>query len=272
MIASLLIGIIGSTDLVRTRRWPGSGWVYLSALWGAFVAFAVLGLAIHPLVAVTMVALAAGWVRLMPAADSDLPRKLWPALGLGVLAVAAALAGDRWASLGVPSGAALSSPVADAYRNAGGMVGDVPLHALVATIAVAVFLISSSNIVTRAALGRAALATPTATSRRAAWELRIRGRIVGEIGESSPAAAPTTVLQGGRLIGPMERLLIVVLSLLGAYVLIGALVAAKGVVRFPEISADRGVGSKAEEFLVGSLTSWSLAAAGALYLAAVIRL
>ena len=43
-------------------------------------------------------------------------------------------------------------------------------------------------------------------------------------------------------------------------------VAAKGIVRFPEISEDRGVGGKAEEFLVGSFTSWAIAAAAVLYL------
>ena len=46
---------------------------------------------------------------------------------------------------------------------------------------------------------------------------------------------------------------------LGALVFLGA---ALGLVRFPEISADRGEGSRAEEFLVGSLASWGIAAAG----------
>lgn len=52
------------------------------------------------------------------------------------------------------------------------------------------------------------------------------------------------------------------LALVGAPVLIAALIAAKGIVRYPEISADRGAGSKAEEFLIGSLTSWALAGIG----------
>ena len=82
-----------------------------------------------------------------------------------------------------------------------------------------------------------------------------------------PSAAPTDPaadgLRGGRYIGPMERLLMVVLGLAQAYPVIAALMAAKGIVRFPEISADRGAGSRAEEFLIGSLTSWGLAAAGA---------
>lgn len=67
----------------------------------------------------------------------------------------------------------------------------------------------------------------------------------------------------------MERLLVVLRALVGAYVLIGALIAAKGVVRFPEISEDRGLGYKAEEFLIGSFASWTIAALAAIYLAMV---
>jgi len=45
----------------------------------------------------------------------------------------------------------------------------------------------------------------------------------------------------------------------GAEVAIAAVVAAKGVIRFPEISQD-STGEKAEEFLIGSVSSWILAA------------
>ena len=68
-----------------------------------------------------------------------------------------------------------------------------------------------------------------------------------------------TALRGGRWIGPLERLLIIVLAGAGAEVAIAAVVAAKGVIRFPEISKD-STGEKAEEFLIGSVSSWILAA------------
>ena len=68
-----------------------------------------------------------------------------------------------------------------------------------------------------------------------------------------------TALRGGRWIGPLERLLIIVLAGAGAEVAIAAVVAAKGVIRFPEISQD-ATGEKAEEFLIGSVSSWILAA------------
>lgn len=74
-------------------------------------------------------------------------------------------------------------------------------------------------------------------------------------------------LQGGRWIGPLERVLLLLLASWGAHTAVAALVAAKGVIRFPEISKDDS-GTMAEEFLVGSLASWTLAVLGALLLAA----
>lgn len=74
-------------------------------------------------------------------------------------------------------------------------------------------------------------------------------------------------LHGGRWIGPLERVLLVLLAGASANVALAAIIAAKGVIRFPEISKDSS-GRKAEEFLIGSLTSWMLAVLGALLLVA----
>lgn len=89
------------------------------------------------------------------------------------------------------------------------------------------------------------------------------GEAMGEeLGERAP-------LRGGRWIGPLERLLIVVLAGAGAEVAIAAVVAAKGVIRFPEISQDSS-GEKAEEFLIGSVSSWILAALVSMFIRAVV--
>jgi hypothetical protein len=80
---------------------------------------------------------------------------------------------------------------------------------------------------------------------------------------SDPEPTPSPVLKGGRLIGPLERILVFVLTLAGAYTLIAAVFAAKGIVRFPEISADGKSGNRAEYFLIGSLVSWVTALAAA---------
>jgi len=71
-----------------------------------------------------------------------------------------------------------------------------------------------------------------------------------------------TPMRGGRWIGPLERILILLLASVEAPAAVAAVVAAKGVIRFPEISKDEA-GQKAEEFLIGSFTSWILAVLGA---------
>ena len=69
-------------------------------------------------------------------------------------------------------------------------------------------------------------------------------------------------MRGGRWIGSLERILILLLASVEAPAAIAAIVAAKGVIRFPEISQDKA-GQKAEEFLIGSFASWILAVLGA---------
>lgn len=83
-----------------------------------------------------------------------------------------------------------------------------------------------------------------------------------------PAPAEGSQLKGGRWIGPLERITLTGLLVTGAYPVAAGLIAAKGIVRFPEIQADQKNGNKAEYFLVGSFVSWTvaMAAAGLLYL------
>ncbi|RJN31102.1 hypothetical protein [Nesterenkonia natronophila] len=74
-------------------------------------------------------------------------------------------------------------------------------------------------------------------------------------------------LKGGRWIGPLERITLTGLLVAGAYPVVAGLIAAKGIVRFPEMQEDRAEGNKAEYFLVGSFVSWTIAiiAAGLLW-------
>jgi len=119
----------------------------------------------------------------------------------------------------------------------------VPLPTLLLGVSTALFLVASGNIVVRAALhprtGVRKLVDP----------------------ESTEQDLTMVDLRGGRLIGPVERLLIAALTLSGSFAIVAAVVAAKGIVRFPEISRDSAGGSKAEYFLVGSLVSWAVAIA-----------
>jgi hypothetical protein len=64
--------------------------------------------------------------------------------------------------------------------------------------------------------------------------------------------------QAGRWIGILERLLIYVLMLAGAAAAAGLVVAAKTILRYPEISG-KPAAIDPEYVLVGSLASWLLA-------------
>jgi hypothetical protein len=81
---------------------------------------------------------------------------------------------------------------------------------------------------------------------------------------------PAEQLRGGRLLGPMERLVILGLGLAGQLTAAGLVIAAKGLIRFPELQAKRsettavdgvGIDAVTEYFLVGSFVSWILALA-----------
>ncbi|MGL5863606.1 MAG: hypothetical protein ACRCY9_20395, partial [Phycicoccus sp.] len=81
---------------------------------------------------------------------------------------------------------------------------------------------------------------------------------------------PAAQLRGGRLLGPMERVLILGLGLAGQLTAAGLVIAAKGLIRFPELQAKSGEGTAVEGvgidqvteyFLVGSFVSWLTALA-----------
>ena len=95
--------------------------------------------------------------------------------------------------------------------------------------------------------------------------------VLGSVGAVSPAGVPqpSDRLKGGRLLGPMERLLILGLGLAGQLAAATAVVAAKSIIRFPEINAQKarenggiGIDEVTEYFLVGSFASWIVALGG----------
>lgn len=79
-----------------------------------------------------------------------------------------------------------------------------------------------------------------------------------EGGETQLVVSPPQ-LKGGRWIGPLERIALTGLLVAGAFQVAAGLIAAKGIVRFPEMHEDRAEGNKAEYFLVGSFVSWTVA-------------
>ena len=89
--------------------------------------------------------------------------------------------------------------------------------------------------------------------------------VLAATGSDQPQPAGPRALKGGRLLGPMERLVILGLGLAGHVTAASLVIAAKGLVRWPELQSFRSADGSSdgpsidevtEYFLVGSFVSW----------------
>ncbi len=132
-----------------------------------------------------------------------------------------------------------SGPLQNWYSGLGFPLSDVvPLDQFVLAVCAGVFLLASANRVVRLVLEAA----------------------------GTPVLQGETVLKGGRLLGPMERLLVAALVLSGQLTGAAVVVAAKGLLRLPEIRSKKQARAGlddhvAEYFLIGTLASWLVAVA-----------
>lgn len=276
MLAGILLALIGLGDLVRARtgtdahRQRTVTTIAVVVLWAGVSAVAWLGLGVPVWSVLVTVVLAAAWIattapvragggtadgdRGEPTAPGLLRRSgSWPAVLLAV-AVAVLL---LWGPL--PDGTGF---VVDWHDGSGlAFVEAVPLAAVVGGVGSALFLVDSANVVvTRAlppGLQRGAVTGAEADDLRRRFGRRRRADAHAEQSGDS-----TVRLKGGRLIGPIERLLLAGFAVAGAFPVVAALIAAKGIVRFPEIRRET-TGYQAEYFLIGSLVSWAMAFAAA---------
>ena len=69
----------------------------------------------------------------------------------------------------------------------------------------------------------------------------------------------TDAVKGGRVIGPIERLVIFGSLIAGAPTIAGFVVAAKSLLRFPELNQKSRIHETTEYVVIGSLASWGLA-------------
>lgn len=248
IVAGFLLLAVGAADLVRQfapRRWIGYLTVAVILLLLGSVSDAVL-----PMLA----GLVGGalWVWCMPS-ERPAPLGFWPAVLLGVLSVGSVVWLGARAEAGlIGSVWSLRSPF-----------GDVPFDLAILTLGAGVFLLESANLVVRAALDGEHTWRPAELRRIAtvpdttAVETAVaKDADAADSAAVAPAADPRAGFKGGRLIGPLERILVMILTLAAAYPILAAMLAAKGIVRFPEISRDGETGARAEYFLVGSLVSW----------------
>lgn len=276
IVAGFILLAVGSADLVRQfapHRWVGYLTVAVILLLLGSVSDALLPMGLGLVVG-------ALWVWCMPS-ERPAPLGFWPAVLLGVLSIGSVV----W--LGARADAGLIGSVWSMRSP----FGEVPFDLAILTVGTGVFLLESANLVVRAALDGehtwrpAELRRPavrdsadarpadsdTAVAHPVVPGAQAEDGMVGMIGvggsdttaaeqaggaDAVHARDPRTGFKGGRLIGPLERILVMLLTLAAAYPILAAMLAAKGIVRFPEISRDGETGARAEYFLVGSLVSW----------------
>jgi hypothetical protein len=92
--------------------------------------------------------------------------------------------------------------------------------------------------------------------------VRLVLKSTGTINPRKDGGMPPTQLKGGRLLGPLERVFILALALGGQVTAASVVVAAKGLLRFPELSSrheQQTVHEMTEYFLLGSFVSWLVA-------------
>ncbi|WP_040161886.1 hypothetical protein [Nigerium massiliense] len=186
------------------------------------------------------------WRREAPVADRDRSTARRALLAFGVPLALLLAASGLSPSVGGPLRMWLGSSQLPALAGR-------PAAWVLILLATALFNVSSANLLVRAVLV-AVGASPSAA-------------------QQTPGPAtlrPAQRLRGGRLLGPMERLLILGLTAAGTLEAAALVIAAKGLLRFPELQAvarsDVPLGHKSttvdevtEYFLVGSFTSWLIA-------------
>lgn len=141
------------------------------------------------------------------------------------------------------------------------------------------FNVATANVIVRLVLLAIGALSPDAVAATSTAATR-RGQPPGQPGQQGQPGQPgqpADRLKGGRLLGPMERLVIVGLGLAGEFGAAGIVIAAKGLLRFPEVQAaarrgasgtagayaggPAGIDDVTEYFLVGSFVSWLIALA-----------
>lgn len=238
ILAGLVLLAVGAADLVRQfvpKRWIG----YLVVV----VALLLLGSGADAPVAMIAAPVAgAVWVWTMPTTrDSRLT--FWPAVALAVISVLAVVwIGERGDAGLIGAAWRLDSPF-----------GPISFDIAILAVGITAFLLESGNLVVRAALSGERTWRPDEEEKAAETTER-------------PETTRGGGFKGGRLIGPLERLIVLLLTLGAAYPILAAMLAAKGIIRFPEISKDGETGGRAEYFLVGSLVSWLIGLGGAFLL------
>ncbi len=244
-ILALLLLAVGAADVLRTREWGDPGRTRVISCLSGLSVLAVLSVLADLTTGadVALAVLAAGivvaWVLTSP---EDVVRARGAALPLLVLALGGSLLVllSGWASTAGGS--------VERWLAWSGLPASPALDAERALLLSGLLLVqlATGNVVVRLVLVQVGA-------------IRRRG---------TPQASDR--LRGGRLLGPMERLVILGLGLAGEVTAASLVIAAKGLIRWPELQQTRespdddphtavGVDEVTEYFLVGSFVSWLVA-------------
>lgn len=231
----LLVGV-AVTDLghsLRPRRWVPEGVGAVTVV--VLAALAGLDRPADLLAVGLVVLLVLGWAA---AVRHGLDRhRPWLPLTLFGVAMAAAIVAAPWAG---PGGGAIGEWLAGAPWD---VLAGVEVGELLAVAGGLLAQCSTGNLLVRLVLNLTGTENPV----------------------DAAGASVGTALKGGRLLGPMERVVILGLGLAGQVTAASLVIAAKGLIRWPEIQSFRRSGSGpsitdvTEYFLVGSFVSWLVA-------------
>lgn len=249
LVASLLT-VLGASDLTRpsdvapTKQQRARTWF----LGVALIAIVGWGLDLAPWVALVGFTVAAGWWLVTPATRHT----PWAVAGLAVLLVVLALFVEP--TLNEPAGPFVNW--LDQSRPP--LFEGIAFSVLALAIGGLAFLLNTANIIIRVLIDRTDIKKQM---------LATDGDEVREVGDrddehqqehEQEEADEQAPLRGGRFLGPVERILIVSLGIAGQFTAIAAIVGAKSIIRFPEISKSDQRGAAAEYFLIGSGISWGI--------------
>ncbi|HRN29801.1 MAG TPA: hypothetical protein PK890_08895, partial [Terrimesophilobacter sp.] len=227
ILIAILLGALGLADLARAGKVLGRAALLLATTVGvAWLALTAWGVGVSWWWVFAGAAVVALWVWTTDAALTSRRALPWPIIGLALVLVAILAAGR---DAPTPGGLAV-----DWYANLAIVsLESVPFELFAVGLGCVLFLLESANIVVRIVLAAA------------------EARPVEQRTTDAPKASESDMVKGGRILGPIERLFIFTMTLAGQPLAIAAVIAAKSILRYPEVSKDSD-GSKAEYVLVGS--------------------
>lgn len=233
MLLSGLLAALAITDLLRPSDAAPTKQRRVRSWFAGMAAVAVLGwgLGLSPWIALAGAVIVALWLLFTPVRRGS----PWALAGLAVVMVLTIFVFD-------PMQPEPAGPFVNWFEQAApAFLAGMTFPAFATAIAAFLFLLNSANFVVRILVDLTGV------------------EVADDSDPETPATKKKVALKGGRFLGPIERIMILALGLAGQFGAIAAVVGAKSIIRYPEISKSNDGGKTAEYFLIGSGLSWGLA-------------